>query len=440
MQNVAPPVLSPLAGMVDMKSTENDLRLLFWETTAGCNLECVHCRRLEVSRQLMKNDLTTDECFGFVDHLASVAKPILVLSGGEPLFRPDIFQIARRARDRGLPVALATNGTLIDEQIAHAIVDGGIRRVAISIDGIDEATHDKFRQQPGALAAALNGFRHLKRLGMSMQINCTVTKHNVHQLEMLYAKAIELGADALHIFMLVPVGCGVQIAQSNMLPSEKYEEVLHWIYDKTQERKIHMKATCAPHYFRVMKQRQTAERRGGAGSAGHVEMPPHGNGDGNGHGHPSAAAHPHAAYVKGHAGGHPAAAGHHNMAALTKGCLAGSEICFVSHTGEVFPCGYLPLSAGNIRKQKFGDIWNYSKLFNRLRDDSRLEGKCGVCEFKRVCMGCRARAFYDSKGNYMAEEPFCVYQPRRVAKTSGGNGGGDDHHETNPGSIDGKTA
>ena len=395
--------------MENTVNVDNELRLLFWETTAGCNLECVHCRRLDVSKQLMKSDLTTLESFQFVRDLASFAKPILVLSGGEPLFRPDIFQIAMKARDCGLPVALATNGTLVNEHIAHAIVDSGIRRVAISIDGADEETHDKFRRQPGSLAAALRGFGHLKRLGMSMQINCTVTKHNIHQLEFLYAKALELGADALHMFMLVPVGCGVQIAESNMLPDAEYERVLHWIYDRSQERKIHMKATCAPHYFRVIKQRQTEERRKAGSGERKAE-----SGNGNGNGHPA-----HAAHVGANASSrHPHAAGSHNMAALTKGCLAGSEICFVSHTGDVFPCGYLPVSAGNIKKQSFRDIWENSPLFARLRDDSQLEGKCGMCEFKRVCLGCRARAYYDSGGNYMAEEPFCVHQPKRWAATS----------------------
>ena len=414
---------------------KNELRLLFWETTAGCNLECIHCRRLDVSRQLMKNDLTTAESLRFVSDLASFAKPILVLSGGEPLFRPDIFQIAMHARDCGLPVALATNGTLINEHLAHAIVDSGIRRVAISIDGADENTHDNFRRQPGALAAAMRGFRLLKQLGMSMQINCTVTKHNVHQLERLYAMALELGADALHLFMLVPVGCGVQIAQSNVLPPEEYERVLHWIYERSLDRKIHMKATCAPHYFRVMKQRQTEERRDGTGREQNVSASEANRETEGGNGTnvrlplrpPSV---PEPAPVAGnvsfsphghsHNGGRSASPGtgqrpNHAMFALTKGCLAGSEICFVSHTGEVFPCGYLPVSAGNIRRESMRDIWEHSPLFERLRDDGQLEGKCGVCEFKRVCLGCRARAYHDSGGNYMAEEPLCIHQPRRLA-------------------------
>jgi heme b synthase len=373
--------------MVAETKNHDELRLLFWETTAGCNLECIHCRRLDVSKQLMRNDLSTQEALVFVRNLAEFARPILVLSGGEPLFRPDIFQIAMHATEHGLPVALATNGTLIDERVAHTIVDSGIRRVAISIDGADETTHDRFRRQPGSLAAALNGFRNLRRLGMSMQINCTVTKHNIYQLETLYGMARELGADALHLFMLVPVGCGVQIAESNMLPAEEYERVLNWMYDKSQGRALHLKATCAPHYFRVMRQRATAEHV-------HVEAT-------HGHGKPESAR---------NNGGGP------NMAAMTKGCLAGSAICFVSHTGEVFPCGYLPVSAGNVKRQSLRDIWENSEVFGRLRDVEQLEGKCGLCEFKRICLGCRARAFYATHGNYMAEEPHCIYEPQRMRR------------------------
>ena len=365
----------------------HELRLLFWETTAGCNLECIHCRRLDVSKELMKNDLTTDEAFQFVRHLAEFAKPILVLSGGEPLFRPDIFQIATCARDCGLPVALATNGTLIDEHLAHSIVESGIRRVAISIDGADETTHDSFRRQAGSLAAALRGFRNLHRLGMSMQINCTVTNHNVHQIEQLYSMALELGAEALHLFMLVPVGCGVQIAASNMLPAEEYERVLNWMYDKSQLGEVHLKATCAPHYFRVMRQRMAGERRARNKGRRGTESS-----------HPSSIS-PHPSSSTG-------------MTAMTKGCLAGDAICFVSHTGEVFPCGYLPISAGNVRRQSMRDIWNDSEVFARLRDVDQLGGKCGLCEFKRICLGCRARAFH-ATGDYMAEEPFCVYEPKR---------------------------
>jgi radical SAM protein with 4Fe4S-binding SPASM domain len=312
-------------------------------------------------------------------------------------------------------------------------VDSGIQRVAISIDGADEATHDSFRRQPGSLAAALNGFRHLRRLGMSMQINCTVTKHNVDQIETLYSKALELGADALHLFMLVPVGCGVQIAESNMLPSEEYERVLNWMYDRSQAGKIHLKATCAPHYFRVMRQREAEERRSGVAAAVPAAHPV-GGPDSVVHGSPdpahlmTAGLHHHGQETLRSNGtarsgdlrrtesgnAHPRGVHPQGMAAMTKGCLAGSSICFVSHTGEVFPCGYLPVSAGNVRRQSMSDIWNGSEVFARLRNVDELEGKCGLCEFKRICLGCRARAFYESHGNYMAEEPFCVYEPKKM--------------------------
>jgi len=362
----------------------NDLRLVFWETTAGCNLECVHCRRIDVAKELMRNDLSTAESLKFVENLAAFAKPILVLSGGEPLFRPDIFTIAKHAGQCGLTVALATNGTLITEPVAAQIVEAGVRRVAISIDGADEVTHDKFRRQPGSLAAALAGFGHLKKLGMSLQINCTITKHNVDQIDLLYEKVVALGADALHLFMLVPVGCGVQIAESNALPAEEYERVLNWMYDKSKLGQLHLKATCAPHYFRIMRQRAAGE---------HIRIEAT-----HSHGKPQGAGH------------------HHDMSAMTKGCLAGSAICFVSHSGEVFPCGYLPVSAGNVRKQELREIWEGAEVFQRLRNPDELEGKCGCCEFKKICLGCRARAFYEAGGNYMAEEPYCLYEPKRMQR------------------------
>jgi radical SAM protein with 4Fe4S-binding SPASM domain len=273
-----------------------------------------------------------------------------------------------------------------------------------------------------------------------MQINCTVTRHNVSQIDRLYAMALELGADALHLFMLVPVGCGVQIAGSNMLPSDEYERVLHWIYDRSLERKIHMKATCAPHYFRVMKQRQaqvrrTAENREPRVESGEVSrretrsetnVPRTEDGNGTNGRLPIQPSSVHGL----RAAEHPRS-GQPGMFTLTKGCLAGSEICFVSHTGEVFPCGYLPVSAGNVLRESFRDIWENSDLFGRLRDDGQLEGKCGVCEFKRVCLGCRARAYYDS-GNYMAEEPYCIHQPRRLSDAPAGNGIGRGIHEAHP--------
>ncbi len=377
-------------------------RLVFWETTAGCNLSCIHCRRMTVADQLVPQDLTTQESFTLVDQIAAFARPILVLSGGEPLFRPDIYDIAAHATGRGLIVALATNATLIDAEVARRIKESGVRRVSVSFDGADAATHDIFRGK-GAFDRTLGGIEHLRSVGVPFQINTTVARHNVHQMPATLKMAKDLGSQALHLFLLVPVGCGVEIAEDAQITSTEYEAVLNWMYDAEMEGGIELKATCAPHYFRIARQRQAEERRQGIirerpashrrqeGAGGHPGGHPTGHPGGNGH-----------------PGGEDARAA---MSAMTKGCLAGTGVCFVSHRGEVFPCGYLPLEAGNVRRQPFQEIWEGSQLFAELRDPELLGGKCGLCEFKRVCGGCRARA-YGMTQEYLGEEPFCTYEPR----------------------------
>jgi heme b synthase len=359
--------------------TEYRPRLIFWELTTGCNLRCIHCRA-SATELMSPDDLTYDESCLVIDQIAEYAPFILVLSGGEPLWRRDVFQLAQRARDRGMRVALATNGTLVDDATADRIVASGILRVAISLDGADAATHDAFRGQPGAFDAALAGFRRLKARGMSMQINTSVSRHNEHQLPQILNLALELGADAFHIFLLVPVGCGLTIKDEQMVSAAHYEDILNWFYDRSLEGRIEMKATCAPHYFRVVRQRRAEDRRAGRPVP---DIPTHG-------------------------GGRP---GHH-LHSMTRGCLAGSAVCFISHRGDVYPCGYLPVSAGSLRSETFSNIWQHGRVFQDLRDPELLEGKCGVCEFKQLCLGCRARA-YGITNNYLAEEPFCVYQPRQ---------------------------
>jgi radical SAM protein with 4Fe4S-binding SPASM domain len=392
---------------------QNKPRLIFWELTKGCNLRCIHCRA-SATELSDPSDLSTEAARDIIDQITAVSTPILVLSGGEPLYRSDVFQLARYGTDKGLRVALATNGTLVTKHVARMIVESGVQRVAISLDGADAVTHDTFRGIPGAFEAAIAGFRNLKNLGMSVQINTTIARHNADQLPQVLELAKSLGADALHTFLLVPVGCGVDIAAEQMVPPEEYERMLNWFYDRSLEGGIEMKATCAPHYFRVVRQRRVAEHRSSTAAAavqatkeaahkppsiGPTEMAMPGstgielkpNGVGKAVGHP---------------GTHPS-----DMNAMTKGCLAGTAVCFFSHEGEVFPCGYLPALAGDLRKQPFADIWANSVVFNELRDTNNLKGKCGCCEFRNICMGCRARAFA-ATGNYLDEEPFCVYQPQ----------------------------
>ena len=341
-------------------------RLVFWELTKRCNLKCVHCRA-DADDEIFKGELDTDNVKRIIDDIASFAKPILVLTGGEPLYRDDIFTIADYANNKGFRLALATNGTLVTKAIASKIKDSGIQRVSISIDGKDAHSHDAFRGIDGSFKKALNGAAFLKEAGVEFQFNTTITKRNVEDLEDIIRLAETTGAKALHIFMLVPIGCGADIAETDMLSKEKYEEVLCWLYKRMKSTKLEFKATCAPPYYRII--RQKAKEEGRTISA---EM------DG--------------------------------MAAMTRGCLAGTGVCFISHRGDIQPCGYLPVSAGNINEKAFRGIWEESPLFKELRDLGNLKGKCGACGYKAVCAGCRARAYF-ATGNYLDEEPYCLYIP-----------------------------
>ncbi len=350
-----------------MSSKGHFLPLVFWETTTACNLECVHCRRLEVGKELSKNDLSLQDVYRLIEGLAYDfdPSPVLVLSGGEPLVRPDIFDIVDFAAQKEVPVALSTNGTLIDRKIAEKIAGSGIRRVSISLDGASSDTHDRFRQMPGAFDSAVQGISHLRSFGIPFQINTTITKHNVHELDEIYRLSLSLEADSLHPFLLVPVGCGLEIKEDLQLSPEEYEETLLKIYQLSERGEIHIRPICAPLYFRILVQKKASslKRKNTSG-----------------------------------------------MTQVTKGCLAGSAICFVSHKGDVFPCGYLPITCGNIRNQSLKDIWQHSDVFRSICEPDLLEGKCGLCRYKKICSGCRARAF-EEFDNYLAEEPTCIYQP-----------------------------
>ena len=326
-------------------------RLIFWEVTKGCNLRCIHCRA--TATELMSpRDLPTSKALNIISQIADFGNPILVLSGGEPLYRQDIFQLAEYATSRGLRAALATNGTLVTKDIAEKIKNSGIKRVSISLDGVDATTHDTFRGIPGAFDAAIYGMRNLQELGVSVQINTTIARHNAHQLPDVLNLARRLGADALHTFLLVPVGCGVDIAAEQMVPPDEYERMLNWFYDQSLTGDIELKATCAPHYFRVQRQRRAADRMAGREAAPAVASHPHEIG-------PTDMTMPGSTGISlkpnggppvghiGHPGGHPG-----DMNAMTKGCLAGTGVCFISHEGEVFPCGYLPATRRRFAEAK----------------------------------------------------------------------------------------
>lgn len=360
------------------------LRLLFWESTSRCNLACRHCRRQDTDDASADRDMTAAQGRGMLADVATLGRSVVVFSGGEPLLRDDWSDLAGYARDLGLPTALATNGTLIDTPMAQAIARAGFHRVSVSLDGADAATHDAFRGLAGSFAAAADGCRRLVELGVPLQINCTIARHNVDQLDMLAELARRLGAMAMHLFLLVPVGCGVELAESHRISPDKYEDVLRWVLRERRNGQLEVRATCAPHFQRV---------QAGDGSRAACGSLPDDTGDSN------------------RASPKPLALSRSDCATLT-GCLGGVTVAFVSHRGEVFPCGYLPVPAGVLDADGggFSRIWRESDVFSALRDRALLKGKCGRCDYRQACGGCRARA-YAATGDYLASEPMCAYQP-----------------------------
>jgi radical SAM protein with 4Fe4S-binding SPASM domain len=362
-------------------------RLVYWEVTKRCNLRCAHCRAVPEECASF-SELSLADGFRLIDSIAEVGHPILILTGGEPLLRRDIFDLAAYGHWRGLPMALATNGTLVTRDMARRILAAGCRRVSISLDGPEAETHDQFRRVSGAFDQAVDGFIHLKELGMSMQVNTTVTVHNQDRLEEMLELVRKLGADAWHVFLLVPVGCGLEIASQAQLTPRGYEEILFWMDELAQREIMEVRATCAPHIQRIRLQRQAipgAEVQDVRRSM--LEAP----------------------------GGADLEQRTSNLEPrISHRCLAGTGICFVSHHGDVFPCGYLPIPAGNVRERPFGSIWDTGAIFADLRNPDRLGGKCGTCEYRVICGGCRARAFGQT-GHYLHEEPFCNYLPARPA-------------------------
>lgn len=350
-----------------------DLRLIFWETTRACNLECPHCRA-SAQKQRSPEELTTDEAKKFIRSAAAFSKPILVFSGGEALLREDIYELIQYATEMGLQSALATNGSLITQAVAERLKESGIRVAAVSLYGSSAKAHDYFCGQKGAFEKSLAGIRNLKARCIGLQINTTISKRNLSELEAIGRFALLQEASSYHIFFLVPVGRGKAI-EGDEITAQEYEDAFNRLYDFKSALRLHIKPTCAPHYYRVVRQRDANLRELITQEKAY---------NANFRGYPF-----------------------HEM---TKGCLAGQGVCFVSYKGEVFGCGYLPLKAGDLRGEDFKTIWLKSELFKTLRDDSKLRGRCGLCEFKKVCGGCRARA-YAAGGDYLGEEPCCIYQP-----------------------------
>ncbi len=328
------------------------LRMVAWELTRNCNLNCIHCRA-RASAGPHDDELSLAECKVILDDISAFASPTIIVTGGEPLLRPDIFDIISYGRDKGLRMVIAVNGTLLDESAAGRLKEAGILRVSMSLDGKDAAGHDAFRGVNGSFHAVMKGADILRETGLPFQINTTVTRLNVEDLGAIYDLVKAMGAVAWHIFLLVPVGRGEGL-KGEELNAAMYEEVLEWLYSVEKRAEIEMKVTCAPHYYRLVKEK----------------------------------------------GDEPKSAG----------CLAGKSFLFISHKGVAQPCGYLELDCGDVRAQGVREVWEKSPEFERLRDLTGYKGKCGRCRYVRICGGCRARA-RELRGDYLEEEPYCSYKP-----------------------------
>ncbi|MDA8165453.1 MAG: radical SAM protein [Desulfobacteraceae bacterium] len=346
---------------------------LAWEITRRCNLKCVHCRSSSSLEVQGHPDFSYQEAVRILDDIAGYAKPVVVLSGGEPLLRADVFDIAAYGTAKGLRMCLATNGTLVQAETCRRIKEAGIKMVSLSLDGASAAVHDNFRSQPGAFAGTLNAARLFKENGIKFLINSSFTKRNQEEIPKVYRLAKELGATAWYMFMIVPTGRGEDI-MAELISPEDYEELLAWHYRmEKEEDELLVRPTCAPHYYRVVLQKakeegEKFERRSLQFSTGGA-----------------------------------------------KGCLAGQLIALIDVDGNVLPCSYFPKPAGNIREQSFKEIWERSPLFRDLRDYKKYKGACGACEYVGVCGGCRARA-YAVTGDYLGEEPFCRHVPFKLAQ------------------------
>lgn len=328
--------------------------IVSWNTTNACNMYCDHCYRDAGCKA--EEELSTAEAKTLLEQIARAGFKIMIFSGGEPLMRPDIVELVAYAASLGLRPVFGTNGTLITLEMAQKLKAAGAMGMGISLDSMDREKHNKFRKFPGAWEGAVQGMRNCRAAGLPFQIHTTVMEWNNHELEDLTDFAVAEGAVAHHFFFLVPTGRAKTI-EAESLRAEAYEDTLTRIMKKQQEVDIELKPTCAPQFLRIAAQMGLKTR-------------------------------------------------------FRRGCLAGTAYCIISPRGKVQPCAYLNMELGDVRQTPFDEIWKNSEVLNKLRT-LEYSGGCGSCEYKRACGGCRARAAYYHEGDYMAEEPWCLYHGRK---------------------------
>ena len=348
-----------------------------WELTRACAFACRHCRAAAQPRR-HPEELTTEESFRLIDQIKEFGDPILVVTGGDPMMRRDLYDILAYAVQRGLRTSLTPTTTrLVTPNALARVREAGVRRVAVSIDGPSVDVHDAFRGFPGSFEMALDIARDTVAAGLSLQVNTTVSQYNVHLLDEMMGLVAQLGVVQWSLFFLVPTG---RASVTDMITAEAHELVFHWLYDLSRRASFDIKSTAAPAYRRVVIQREQGKRSAAAGERAAPVL---------------------------------AGAGYRYRDGLdrpAKGVNDGKGFCFVSHLGDISPSGFLPLPAGNVRQQSVVDIYRSSPLFRSLRDTGALKGRCGRCEFRELCGGSRARA-YALTGDHLAADPSCVYQP-----------------------------
>jgi AdoMet-dependent heme synthase len=356
--------------------------LVIWETTRSCDLACLHCRAEAVTRR-HPLELTTTEAKRMMDDVRRFGRPLFVLTGGDPLKRPDVIELVAYGSSIGLRMAMTPSGTpLMTPEILTQLRDAGLSRLAVSLDGSTAEIHDTFRGVEGSYAWTLDMLRVAREIGLTTQVNTTVSRHNLEDFDPLCDLMVGLGITLWSVFFLVPTG---RANPSEVASAEEFEHVFHRMYDLSKTAPFDIKSTAAPQYRRVVLQRQVAERRAGTRTEKAVPL---------------------TAGV-----GFSLADG----VGRSKGVNDGDGFVFISHLGAIYPSGFLPLAGGNVRTDDLVNVYRTSPLFLALRDRDRLKGKCGVCEYRDVCGGSRARA-YAVTGDYLEAEPFCTHVPARYRR------------------------
>lgn len=348
--------------------------IVIWETTQACDLACVHCRACaQPTRNAL--ELSTSEAMRLIDEVEALRAPVFVLTGGDPLKRSDIFELVEYASTHGVRISLTPSATpLLTEEVILGLKQRGLARLAISLDGPTAEIHDAFRRVPGSYDWTLRAVRWAREIALPVQINTTITRHNLPYLDSTIALLEQLDIVLWSVFFLVPTGRGSTIG---LISAEEFEQVFEKLYETSRRVKFDIKSTEAQHYRRFLLQRRTEEKRKSDAHASSLLL---------GMSTPD------------------------GIGRAPRGINDGKGFVFISHLGEVFPSGFLPISAGNVRNQSLTELYRHSPLFIALRDSSNLKGKCGICEFREVCGGSRARA-YAVTGDVFAEEPCCVWQP-----------------------------